>query len=139
MMKAVVNACFSIDALPQGSQAILPVLGVPMIERCLREARRAGLKEVVLISAEDDNEVRLHAESLSQQLKFKVEHVLAKLEGNEVDAFLQAQSKAGKTFALLSANRLFDANNVKRLISKRSHVGTVTMLTDAHPLQRQGD
>jgi choline kinase len=142
-VKCIINACFELEDIPSqyDSAAEHLILGLPMIERVFREAKRAGLKDFVLISQEQDTQLRQNCDELVKQLKGKLSHIQGDGQQSQIANYLQAQDLEDDQFILLNANQLFDSGNIKKLANKKPDLlsqADLILLADSNILNKTG-
>ena len=99
------------------SKPLLPILGVPMIERVIRSALEAGADDFLVITGYHSEHVRVFLDRLNDHLPVRLTAVMNKdwEQGNGLSV-LQARNYLPAPFLLLMADHLFDSAMARRLL-----------------------
>ncbi len=100
------------------SKPLLPLLGVPLIERCIRSAREAGAREFVVVTGHAGEAVSEFLHDLARRLRVSITtavnpHWDSTENGHSI---LAAEGLIDEPFLLLMADHLFEPALARRLL-----------------------
>ena len=91
------------------SKALIPVLGIPLIERIVRAAIQAGIEEYYVNSGYNGEQVRPFVDGLAARCSITVTHIINDdFEQDNGVSVLKAKEHLSEPFLLLMADHLFD-------------------------------
>ena len=132
-MKCLIIAAGKGSRLQQrgDSKPLVPILGVPLIERVIRAAMEAGADEFYVVIGYQGEQVRLFLERLAERLAIRI----TPLVNDDWDkdnglSVLKAQDVLHEPFLLLMADHLFDPNLVRLLTTLNPGDGEVALVVD---------
>ena len=113
------------------SKPLIPLLGVPLIERVIRSAIQAGIEEFYAVSGYNGEQVRPFLDGLAARSGITVTHINNDdfEQGNGVSV-LKAKEYLSEPFLLLMADHLFDPGILRELMQQSQDPGTVTLAID---------
>ena len=113
------------------SKPLIPLLGVPLIERVIRSAIQAGIEEFYAVSGYNGEQVRPFLDGLAARCGITVTHINNDdfEQGNGVSV-LKAKEYLSEPFLLLMADHLFDPGILRELMQQSQDPGTVTLAID---------
>ena len=122
---------------------LTPLLGVPLIERSLLTASRAGLTEFCVVTGYNGQQVRHFLDALAARRGLDIQHVVNEewQQGNGLSV-LKAKDHLKENFVLLMADHLIDAALLARLSQRRIGEDEVCLAVDSNrenPLVRPDD
>jgi len=132
-MKCLIIAAGKGSRLQQrgDSKPLVPILGVPLIERVIRAVMEAGADQFYVIIGYQGERVRLFLEQLAERLAIRITPLMNddwdKDNGLSV---LKAQDVLHEPFLLLMADHLFDPNLVRLLTTLNPGDGEVALVVD---------
>ena len=132
-MKCLIIAAGKGERLQQrgDSKPLVPILGVPLIERVIRAAMEAGADEFYVVIGYQGEQVRLFLEQLAERLAIRI----TPLVNDDWDkdnglSVLKAQDVLHEPFLLLMADHLFDPNLVRLLTTLNAAAGDIVLVVD---------
>ncbi|MBW2091076.1 MAG: NTP transferase domain-containing protein [Deltaproteobacteria bacterium] len=111
---------------------LVPILGVPLLERVIRSALEAGCDDFYIVTGYEGERVRGFLDDLARRCPIKnLTHITnnAWEEGNGLSV-LKAEEYLKDDFVLLMADHLFDAEILKNLKQQPFGEGEVTLAVD---------
>jgi len=114
------------------SKPLLPVLGVPLIERVIRNAIQGGVDDVYIVTGNQKDKVTSFLNVLSKRLNVSIKT----LENNEWansengTSIYKAKNYLTEPFLLLMSDHLFDPSIAKQLIASDLGEGEITLAVD---------
>ena len=122
---------------------LTPLLGVPLIERSLLTASRAGLTEFCVVTGYNGQQVRHFLDDLAARRGLDIQHVVNEEweQGNGLSV-LKAKDHLKENFVLLMGDHLIDAAPLARLSEQRIGEDEVCLAVDSNrenPLVRPDD
>jgi CDP-L-myo-inositol myo-inositolphosphotransferase len=111
---------------------LIPLLGVPLIERVIRSAMDAGIREFYVVGGYRGEELRAFLDELAGTLPIKLVHIYnSEWERGNGLSVLAAREFLMEPFVLLMADHLFDPEILRALISEnRRPQKAVTLVVD---------
>jgi len=125
------------------SKPLVPILGVPLIERVIRAAMEAGADEFYVVIGYQGERVRLFLERLSEQLAIRITS-LVNDDWNKDNGLsvLKAREHLQDSFLLLMADHLFEPSLVRTLTTLTLTKEEIALAVDSNtsnPLVDMGD
>ncbi len=113
------------------SKPLIAVRGIALIERAIRGARRAGVRDFCVVTGYRSDEVRGFLDEMSTTADVSIRHVVNDewRRGNGVSV-LAARDSFGEPFLLLMSDHLFDWTIVRNLIASPPGEGEITLAVD---------
>ena len=105
------------------SKPLIPLLGIPLIERTIRSALEAGIDDFYVVSGYNGGQVRRFLEDLAPRCATTITHVINNdwQNGNGLSV-LAAKEHLAEPFVLLMADHLFDPSILRDLaVRRRNH------------------
>lgn len=91
------------------AKPLIPMMGIPLIERVIRSAMQAGIKEFYVVSGYNGEQVRSFLDGLASRCSVTVTHIINDdLEQDNGVSVLKAKGHLSEAFLLLMADHLFD-------------------------------
>ncbi len=117
----------------EGSKPLIPLLGIPLLERSIRTLMAAGIRRIVLVCGYRANEVTVFADDLARRLDVDIHVIRHKdwREGNGSSA-LAAKSVVDGPFLLVMCDHVFDPEMLRRLIQTTPPDGGLILAVDAN-------
>jgi CDP-L-myo-inositol myo-inositolphosphotransferase len=113
------------------SKPLVPILGIPLIERVIRAAMEAGADEFYVVIGYQGERVGLFLERLSEQLAIRITPLVNDDWDKENGvSILKARDVLHEPFLLLMADHLFDPNLVRRLTTMTLGDGEIMLVVD---------
>nr|HID58125.1 hypothetical protein [Desulfobacterales bacterium] len=112
---------------------LVPILGIPLIERVIRSAVEAGLDDFYVVSGYRGERVRTFLDGLARRCRVKITHVINEAweQGNGLSV-LKARKYLNEHFVLLMADHLFDPSIVHELIRQPPNDGEILLAVDSY-------
>ena len=132
-MKCLIIAAGKGERLQQrgDSKPLVPILGVPLIERVIRAAMEADADEFYVVIGYQGERVRLFLERLAERLAIRITPLLNEDWDKENGvSVLKARDVLHEPFLLLMADHLFDPNMVRLLTTLNPGDGEVALVVD---------
>ena len=123
-MKCLIIAAGKGSRLKQrgDSKPLIPILGIPMIERVIRTALEAGVDEFYVVIGYQGEQVRLFLERLAERLAIRITPLVNEdWEKDNGLSVLKARDVLHEPFLLLMADHLFDVHALRDVL--RDHLG----------------
>ena len=120
------------------SKPLIPLLGVPLIERVIRSALESGADEFYVVTGYEGERVRDFLKRLEERLKIRITPLVNDRweEGNGLSV-LKARDVLDEPFLLLMGDHLFDPQMARALIVHEPSEGEIALVVDedlANPL-----
>jgi len=113
------------------SKPLVPILGVPLIERVIRAAMEAGADEFYVVIGYQGERVRLFLERLVERLAIRITSLVNDdWEKDNGLSVLKARHVLHEPFLLLMADHLFDPSLVRLLTTPNATAGDVVLVVD---------
>ena len=115
------------------SKPLTPLLGVPIIERVIRSAIKAGIDDFYVVTGYNGEKVRCFLDDLANNCSISVSHIInnewEKCNGLSV---LKARNYIKENFILLMTDHLFDPELLKVLIKQPLAEDEITLAVDCN-------
>ena len=134
-MKCLIIAAGKGNRLKQrgDSKPLIPILGIPLIERVIRTALEAGVDEFYVVIGYQGERVRLFLERLAERLAIRITPLVNEdWEKDNGLSVLKARDVLHEPFLLLMADHLFDSNLVRTLTTPRLDDGKIALGVDGN-------
>jgi len=113
------------------SKPLIPLLGVPIIERVIRSAIVAGIDDFCVVTGYNGEKIRSFLDNLAESRRITISHVINDdWEKDNGISVLKARDHFKKNFILLMADHLFDSELLSMLIKEPLSEGEVTLAVD---------
>ena len=114
------------------SKPLLPVLGVPIIERVIRTAMQGGADDFYIVTGNQKEKVTSFLNVLSKRLNVSIKTVENNDWANSENgtSIYKAKNYLTGPFLLLMSDHLFDPSIVKQLIASDLGEGEITLAVD---------
>ena len=132
-MKCLILAAGKGSRLKQNgrSKPLIPVLGIPLIERVIHTAIEAGADDFYVVTGYEGERVRAFLESLSNRRKIRITSIInSDWEKNNGLSVLKAQEYLSEPFLMLMADHLFDPSIARRLMEFPLADGSIALGVD---------
>jgi len=115
------------------SKPLVPILGVPLIERVIRAAMEAGADQFYVVIGYQGEQVRLFLERLAERLAIRITS-LVNDDWNKDNGLsvLKAREHLQDPFLLLMADHLLDPNLIRSLTTLTLSDGEVALVVDGN-------
>ena len=113
------------------SKPLIPVLGVPIIERIIRTAIAAGIRNFYVVSGYNGAKLRTFLDTLTEKLRITVTHVTNEHweKGNGLSV-LMAQEYIAENFLLMMGDHLVDSSLLENMKKYQLSDGEVVLAVD---------
>ncbi|MCZ6733550.1 MAG: NTP transferase domain-containing protein [Gammaproteobacteria bacterium] len=113
------------------SKALIPVLGVPLIERVIRAARAAGAEDFYVVTGYRGEHVRAFLEGLTGRLGIDITTLVNdEWEKENGVSVLKAREHLREPFLLLMADHLFEPSIARHLMGLDLAEGDIALAVD---------
>ncbi len=133
LMKCLIIAAGKGSRLRQrgDSKPLIPLLGVPLIERVIRSAIEAGIDDFHVVTGYHGERVRDFLDCLSSNLKISITHIINEdWEKENGLSVLKAREYLHEPFLLIMADHLFDPAIALKLMSLSLDDGEIALAVD---------
>jgi len=115
------------------SKPLVPINGVPLIERVIGAACRGGANEFFVVSGYQGHLLRVHLDQVSIREAIPIHHVVNDRwrEPNGVSV-LQAKAILDQPFLLMMSDHLFDSHIVQDLLTQKLPGNSAILATDSN-------
>ena len=115
------------------SKPLVPLLGIPLIERVIRSAMEAGADEFFVVTGYQGEQVRDFLQQLAQRLTIQITPLLNdEWEKDNGLSVLKAREMLQEPFLLLMSDHLFDPKLVRQLLTLELGEGEVALGVDTN-------
>ena len=113
------------------SKPLVPLLGLPLIERVILNAKGAGLSEFCVVTGYQGERVRRFLDQLAGRRQVSITHVVnEEWQKNNGLSVLRAKNALKGDFVLLMTDHLFDEQVLMNLRGQRVEEGEVLLAVD---------
>lgn len=113
------------------SKPLVPLLGVPLIERVILTAQQSGLTDFYVVTGYNGGQLSKHLKHFSQAKKINITNITNdEWEKENGLSVLKAKGIIRENFILLMSDHLFDASILMRLKNERLTEGEVRLAVD---------
>nr|HDM59694.1 nucleotidyl transferase [Bacillota bacterium] len=113
------------------SKPLVPLLGLPLIERVILNAKGAGLSEFCVVTGYQGERVRRFLDQLAGKRQVSITHVVnEEWQKNNGLSVLRAKNALKGNFVLLMTDHLFDEQVLMNLRGQRVEEGEVLLAVD---------
>ncbi len=134
-MKCLIIAAGKGSRLQQrgDSKPLVPILGVPLIERVIRAAMEAGADEFYVVIGYQGERVRLFLERLAERLAIRITPLVNEdWDKDNGLSVLQAREQLQDPFLLLMADHLFEPSLVRTLTTRTLTREEIALAVDSN-------
>ena len=136
-MKCVIIAAGKGSRLQDSAESkpLMPVLGVPLIERVIMEAAQAGINEFCVVTGYQEQAVKDFLIKLSDKTGLSITSVSNSEWGKTQNGISVLQAKnfvKDKAFVLLMCDHLFESSIIKKLLEHVPEENEVILAVDRH-------
>ncbi len=116
------------------SKPLLPVLGVPIIERVIRNAVQGGAEDFYIVTGNQKEKVTSFLNVLSKRLNVSIKTVENNEWANSENgtSIYKAKNYLTEPFLLLMSDHLFDPSIVKQVLASDLGEGEITLAVDGN-------
>ena len=113
------------------SKPLIPLMGVPLIERVILTAKKSGLDDFYVITGHNGNQVRTHLEYFREKRGINIT-VIQNEEWEKENglSILTAKKYISENFILLRCDLIFDASILRKLTNEKIAEGEVILAVD---------
>ena len=113
------------------SKPLIPVLGIPIIERIIRTAIAAGIRDFYVVSGYNGAKLRAFLDTLTEKLRIKITHIKNEHweKGNGLSV-LMAQEYIAENFLLMMGDHLIDSSVLENLKKYQLSDGEIVLAVD---------
>jgi len=113
------------------SKPLVPLLGLPLIERTILTARESGINDFFVVTGYEGEKVRLYLDKLGQRKNTNITHVINEEweKGNGISV-LKARDLIKEPFILLMADHLFDYSILEGLKKEQISQDEIILAVD---------
>lgn len=115
------------------TKPLIPLLGIPLIERVIRSAIEAGIDDFYVVSGYNGEQVRPFLDGLALRCGIAITHLINDdWEQDNGLSVLKAKEHLSEPFLLLMADHLFDPGILRELIKQPPNQGEITLAVDGN-------
>lgn len=113
------------------SKPLVPVLGIPIIERIIRTAIAAGIRDFYVVSGYNGAKLRAFLDTLTEKLRITITHIKNEHweKGNGLSV-LMAQEYIAENFLLMMGDHLIDSSVLENLKKYQLSDGKIVLAVD---------
>ena len=114
-----------------GSKPLVPLLGIPLIERVILTAKGAGLSDFYVVTGYNGEKLRNYLDRFSQGKDLKISHLINNQwkEQNGLSV-LKAKGQIEENFILLMSDHIFDESILTELLQEKIVDGEIMLAVD---------
>ena len=113
------------------SKPLIPLLGIPLIERVILNVNKVGLRDFYIVSGYNGEKVRKHLDQFSQNRDITITHLInEEWEKQNGLSVLKAKGHIRENFILLMTDHIFDENILARLMETENDDSEVRLAVD---------
>jgi len=113
------------------SKPLIPLLGVPLIERVMLNANKVGLRDFYIVTGYNGEKVRKHLDQFSQNHDITITHLInEEWEKQNGLSVLKAKDQIKENYILLMTDHIFDENILARLMETENDDSEVRLAVD---------
>jgi len=113
------------------SKPLVPLLGIPLIERVMLNANKVGLRDFYIVTGYNGEKVRKHLDQFSQSRDIAINHLInEEWEKQNGLSILKAKGQIRENFILLMADHIFNENILARLMETENNDSEVRLAVD---------
>ena len=140
-MKVVINACACCASFSMYNEPapLIPLYGVPLIQRTLQSAIEAQLNDFVIVTREEDVAVRQFVDRFAKSQSISITHVTSGQKQNFETALLKEKVAINSGFLYLSCFFIIDPKMLEGFISKVEKKSGLYISTDENHIEKKLD
>ena len=113
------------------TKPLVPLLGIPLIERVIRSAADGGIEDFYVVSGYNGDQLRPFLDGLTLRCNITMTHLINEdWEQDNGLSVLKAKEHLREPFLLLMADHLFDPDILRELINRPPGQGEITLAVD---------
>lgn len=113
------------------SKPLVPLLGIPLIERVILNANKVGFKDFYIVTGYNGEKLRKHLDQFSQSRDITITHLInEEWEKQNGLSVLKAKGQIKENFILLMADHIFNENILARLMETENDDSEVRLAVD---------
>ena len=114
-----------------GSKPLVPLLGIPLIERVILTAKGAGLSDFYVVTGYNGEKLRNYLDTFNQGKDLKISHLINNQwkEQNGLSV-LKAKGQIEENFILLMSDHIFDESILTELLQEKITDGEIMLAVD---------
>ena len=113
------------------SKPLIPLLGIPLIERVMLNANKVGLRDFYIVTGYNGEKVRKHLDQFIQNHDITITHLInEEWEKQNGLSILKAKGQIKENFILLMADHIFNENILARLMETEDDDSEVRLAVD---------
>jgi len=117
------------------SKPLVPLLGLPLIERVILNAKRASITDFYIVTGYNGEKLRNHLDQFAQNRDLKITHLINnQWEKENGLSVLKAKGEIDENFILLMSDHIFDKSILEDLIQTQEKVadGEIILAVDCN-------
>jgi len=116
------------------SKPLIPLLGIPLIERVIRTTNEAGIIDFYIVTGYEAETIQTFLENLAQELSINITTILNNQWANAENgvSVLKAKAYLKEPFLLLMADHLFDPAIVRELMAQPLRDDEINLVVDGN-------
>ncbi len=115
------------------TKPLVPLLGIPIIERVIRSATEAKIEDFYVVSGYNGDRVRPFLDGLALRCGIAVTHLINDdWEQDNGLSVLKGKEHLSEPFLLMMADHLFDPDILHKLINQPPNQGEITLAVDGN-------
>lgn len=115
------------------SKPLVPLLGLPLIERTILTARKGGINDFYVVTGYEGEKVRRYLDKLGQRTNTNITHVInEEWEKDNGISVLKARDLIKEPFILLMADHLFDYSILEGLKKEQISEDEIILAVDCN-------
>ncbi len=115
------------------TKPLIPLLGIPLIERVIRTATEAGINDFYVVSGYNGKQLRPFLDGLALSCNIAITHLINDdWEQDNGLSVLKAKQHLSEPFLLLMADHLSDPGILRALIKQPPNQGEITLAVDGN-------
>ncbi|MBW1998041.1 MAG: NTP transferase domain-containing protein, partial [Deltaproteobacteria bacterium] len=113
------------------SKPLVPLLGVPIIERVIRNAVSAGIDDFYVVTGYKGEEVRSYLDELRKRCSVRITHIVNDdwEKGNGISV-LKAQEKLKENFLLMMGDHLVEPMIIRKMVDQKLLNGEIVLAVE---------
>ena len=113
------------------SKPLIPLLGLPLIERVILNANKVGFRDFYIVTGYNGEKVRKYLDQFIQNHDITITHLInEEWEKQNGLSVLKAKGQIKENFILLMADHIFDKNILARLMETKNDDSEVRLAVD---------
>ncbi len=113
------------------SKPLVPLLGIPLIERVILNANRTGISDFYIVTGYNGEKLRKHLNQFSQNKNLKISYFQNNQWKKENGlSVLTAKEKINENFILLMSDHIFNESILEELLREKIVYGEIILAVD---------